>query len=46
MNAPAKIANVWFPPHQRAIATSVLSVLNPVGSGVGFVVSGIIDNTS
>jgi len=36
MNMPPKLANVWFPTHQRAIADTVCSMAAPVGAAVGF----------
>jgi len=36
MNMPPKLANVWFPTHQRAIADTVCSMAAPVGAAIGF----------
>jgi len=32
--------------HQRPIATSVLSTINPIGVGIGFIIPGMIVNDS
>jgi MFS family permease len=34
-NAPAKLAGSWFPVSERALATAVGSIFNPVGIGLG-----------
>uniref|UniRef100_A0A7S3K8U5 Major facilitator superfamily (MFS) profile domain-containing protein n=1 Tax=Euplotes crassus TaxID=5936 RepID=A0A7S3K8U5_EUPCR len=36
--APAKIASIWFPDNQRALATMIGSLATPLGSVVGFVI--------
>ena len=35
--APAKISQVWFPPHERATATSLVTLANYAGLAVGFI---------
>eukprot|EP01095_Lingulamoeba_sp_RSL-Kostka_P005943 TRINITY_DN1811_c0_g1_i2.p1 TRINITY_DN1811_c0_g1~~TRINITY_DN1811_c0_g1_i2.p1 ORF type:complete len:367 (+),score=99.90 TRINITY_DN1811_c0_g1_i2:310-1410(+) len=37
LNAPPLIAANWFPDKERALATTIASVANPVGVAVGFV---------
>nr|CAB3266290.1 major facilitator superfamily domain-containing protein 7-a-like [Phallusia mammillata] len=39
MYAPAKTASTWFPEHQRALATTIAAVANPVGVVVAGLVS-------
>lgn len=48
LNAPAKIAAVWFKPESRMIATTVLSVINILGVGIGFLIPSLFveDNVS
>ncbi|KAL4430218.1 hypothetical protein ABPG74_014777 [Tetrahymena malaccensis] len=36
LNAPAQIAAVWFKPKQRQMATAILSLINIIGVGIGF----------
>lgn len=50
-NTPAKFASNWFAVDQRDVATTIASMLNPIGIAVGSVVSGFAitstnDNTS
>jgi len=35
---PAKVSSVWFPPDQRATATSISSFANYFGVGIAFVI--------
>jgi MFS family permease len=35
--APAKIAAIWFGDDQRALATMVCSLMNPIGAVIGFI---------
>ena len=35
---PAKVSSVWFPPDQRATATSISSFANYFGVGMAFVI--------
>lgn len=37
LSAPAKIAQAWFPPHERVLATGVITLANAFGAAVGFV---------
>ncbi|KAG1681803.1 Solute carrier family 49 member A3 [Nymphon striatum] len=39
---PTKVAETWFPDNQRAIATTVVSMANPIGIIVGFAIPPII----
>jgi len=41
-NMPPKLANVWFPSHQRTIADTVCSMSPPVGAAIGFVLPAAI----
>ena len=41
LNAPQKLSTVWYPPQDQAIATTIASVSNPIGVGVGFVLAQI-----
>eukprot|EP01119_Soliformovum_irregulare_P011933 TRINITY_DN3057_c0_g2_i1.p1 TRINITY_DN3057_c0_g2~~TRINITY_DN3057_c0_g2_i1.p1 ORF type:complete len:486 (+),score=149.16 TRINITY_DN3057_c0_g2_i1:29-1486(+) len=36
LSAAPKLAQNWFPDHQRALATTIASVANPLGTGLGF----------
>ncbi|KAL4450799.1 hypothetical protein ABPG74_011641 [Tetrahymena malaccensis] len=36
LNAPSKIAAVWFKPKERPIATAILALINTIGVGIGF----------
>ncbi|EAR83953.1 MFS transporter (macronuclear) [Tetrahymena thermophila SB210] len=36
LNAPTQIAAVWFKPQQRQMATAILSLVNVIGVGIGF----------
>eukprot|EP00005_Dracoamoeba_jomungandri_P003517 CAMPEP_0174258512 /NCGR_PEP_ID=MMETSP0439-20130205/7488_1 /TAXON_ID=0 /ORGANISM="Stereomyxa ramosa, Strain Chinc5" /LENGTH=437 /DNA_ID=CAMNT_0015342045 /DNA_START=49 /DNA_END=1362 /DNA_ORIENTATION=- len=36
LNAPPSLALSWFPENQRTVATTIASVANPVGVGIGF----------
>jgi hypothetical protein len=38
LNAPTKIATRWFIPQNRSLALALLSVINIVGTAVGFVI--------
>lgn len=43
-NMPPKLANVWFPTHQRATADTICSMASPVGAAVGFLLpTAIVD---
>ncbi|ORY08274.1 MFS general substrate transporter [Basidiobolus meristosporus CBS 931.73] len=39
LNAPTKMAAVWFPDNQRAMANTVASLANPLGAAVGMVLA-------
>lgn len=41
-NSPAKVATHWFPDHQRALATTLGSVANPIGGALGLLVPPVI----
>jgi len=41
-NMPPKLANVWFPTHQRAIADTICSMATPVGAALGFVLPDLL----
>jgi len=41
-NTPAKIAAYWFKPESRVKATTFLSIISPIGFGVGFLIPGMI----
>jgi len=44
-NAPQKLSAFWFPSNQRAISTTIASVANPVGVGIGFLIAqGFVSN--
>jgi len=44
-NAPQKLSAFWFPSNQRALSTTIASVANPVGVGIGFLIAqGFVDN--
>ena len=36
MNSPSKIAANWFLPKNRIRATTFLSIMGPIGIGIGF----------
>eukprot|EP01114_Cavostelium_apophysatum_P015978 TRINITY_DN4470_c0_g1_i2.p1 TRINITY_DN4470_c0_g1~~TRINITY_DN4470_c0_g1_i2.p1 ORF type:complete len:481 (+),score=61.94 TRINITY_DN4470_c0_g1_i2:51-1493(+) len=42
LNAPPKLAQNWFPDNQRTIATTISSVANPIGVGLGFLLPPLI----
>ena len=44
-NAPAKLAGSWFPAKEREIATTIASILNPVGNAIGSVVPALMVQT-
>lgn len=37
INSPAKISGTWFNEQWRVIMTAILTTINPLGSGLGFV---------
>ena len=37
MQAPAKLASVWFPDSERTLATTIGSLAGPLGCVIGFV---------
>jgi len=39
LNAPQKLSAVWYPQEERALSTTVASVSNPIGVGIGFVLA-------
>lgn len=39
LNAPQKLSAVWYPPKERALSTTIASVANPVGVGIGFLLA-------
>lgn len=41
-NTPAKIAAYWFKPESRVKATTFLSIISPIGFGVGFLIPGMV----
>ena len=46
-NTPAKIAAYWFRPDNRVKATTFLSIISPIGFGIGFLIPGLsIGDTS
>lgn len=42
MNMPPKLANVWFPAHQRVSADTICSMSAPLGAAVGFLLPSMI----
>lgn len=41
-NSPAKVAAFWFPDDQRALATTLGSVSNPIGGALGLLVPPVV----
>jgi len=41
VNSPAKIAATWFNQNNRVKATTFLSIIGPIGIGLGFLIPGI-----
>lgn len=41
-NTPAKIAAFWFKPENRVKATTFLSIISPIGVGMGFLIPGVV----
>jgi len=41
-NSPAKVAAIWFPDKQRALATTLGSVANPIGGALGLLVPPVV----
>ncbi|EAR83954.2 MFS transporter (macronuclear) [Tetrahymena thermophila SB210] len=46
LNAPTQIAAVWFKPQQRQIATAILSLINVIGVGIGFLFPSFVVSAS
>jgi len=45
LNAPQKLSAVWYPQEERALSTTIASVSNPIGVGIGFVLAQMfVDN--
>jgi len=44
LNAPAKIAALWFKPDARALATTIGSMANPLGTLIGLVLPNLFVN--
>ena len=42
MNSPSKIAATWFNPENRVKATTILSIIGPIGIGAGFLIPGLM----
>ena len=46
MGAPPLVSSTWFPPHQRATATAISSLMSYVGISVSFGVGPFVLNPS
>lgn len=46
MGAPPLVSSTWFPPHQRATATAISSLMSYVGISVSFSVGPFVLNPS
>ena len=42
LNGVSLIANLWFPDHQRATATSLIGLSMALGSVIGLLISGVV----
>lgn len=42
VNSPAKVAALWFNEENRVKATTFLSIVGPIGIGVGFLIPGLV----
>ena len=46
MGGPPLVSSTWFPPHQRATATAISSLMSYVGISISFAVGPFILNPS
>ena len=46
MGAPPLVSSTWFPPHQRATATAISSLMSYVGISISFGVGPFVLNPS